>query len=174
MSKKKILLLSDDMRMSSGIATMSKALVMGTLNEYDWFQVGAAIKHPDKGKVLDLSVDMQKRTGVEDASVKILPWNGYGNADLLRQIMNSEKPDAILHFTDPRYWTWLYDMEHEIRETCPILYYTIWDDLPDPLYNRNYIWNTKSEKPVQFFIIQYGMIYQTHYIIEITTKVVIG
>ena len=61
MSKKKILLLSDDMRMSSGIATMSKALVMGTLNEYDWFQVGAAIKHPDKGKVLDLSVDMQKR-----------------------------------------------------------------------------------------------------------------
>ena len=91
MSKKKILLLSDDMRMSSGIATMSKALVMGTLNEYDWFQVGAAIKHPDKGKVLDLSVDMQKRTGVEDASVKILPWNGYGNADLLRQIMNSEK-----------------------------------------------------------------------------------
>ena len=136
--KKKILLLSDDMRMSSGIATMSKALVMGTLNEYDWFQVGAAIKHPDKGKVLDLSVDMQKRTGVEDASVKILPWNGYGNADLLRQIMNSEKPDAILHFTDPRYWTWLYDMEHEIRESCPILYYTIWDDLPDPLYNRNY------------------------------------
>ena len=136
--KKKILLLSDDMRMSSGIATMSKALVMGTLNEYDWFQVGAAIKHPDKGKVLDLSVDMQKRTGVEDASVKILPWNGYGNADLLRQIMNSEKPDAILHFTDPRYWNWLYDMEHEIRETCPILYYTIWDDLPDPLYNRNY------------------------------------
>ena len=136
--KKKILLLSDDMRMSSGIATMSKALVMGTLNEYDWFQVGAAIKHPDKGKVLDLSVDMQNRSGVKDASVKILPWNGYGNADLLRQIMNSEKPDAILHFTDPRYWTWLYDMEHEIRETCPILYYTIWDDLPDPLYNRNY------------------------------------
>jgi glycosyltransferase involved in cell wall biosynthesis len=29
-------------------------------------------------------------------------------------------------------------MEHEIRQNCPILYYTIWDDLPDPLYNRNY------------------------------------
>jgi len=52
--------------------------------------------------------------------------------------MNQEQPDAILHFTDPRYWTWLYEMEHEIRENCPILYYTIWDDLPDPLYNRNY------------------------------------
>jgi len=136
--KKKILLLSDDLRMSSGIATMSKALVMGTIEKYDWFQLGAAINHPDKGKVLDLSDDIRKRTGVEDASVKILPWNGYGNADLLRQLLNQENPDAILHFTDPRYWTWLYEMEHEVRENCPILYYTIWDDLPDPLYNRNY------------------------------------
>ncbi len=136
--KKKILLLADDMRMSSGIATMSKALVMGTVDKYDWFQVGAAINHPDKGKILDLSQDMQNRTGVKDASVKILPWTGYGNPDLLRQILNQEKPDALLHFTDPRYWTWMYEMEHEIRQNCPILYYTIWDDLPDPLYNRNY------------------------------------
>jgi glycosyltransferase involved in cell wall biosynthesis len=29
-------------------------------------------------------------------------------------------------------------MEHEIRQNVPILYYSIWDDLPDPLYNRNY------------------------------------
>ena len=136
--KKKILLLSDDLRMASGIATMSKALVLGTVDKYDWFQVGAAINHPDKGKVLDVSQDIQKQTGVEDASVKILPWTGYGNADLVRQIINSEQPDAILHFTDPRYWIWLYEMEHEIRQNIPILFYAIWDDLPDPLYNRNY------------------------------------
>ena len=136
--KKKILLLSDDLRMASGIATMSKALVLGTVHKYDWFQVGAAINHPDKGKVLDVSQDIQKQTGVEDANVKILPWTGYGNADLVRQIINSEQPDAILHFTDPRYWIWLYEMEHEIRQNIPILFYAIWDDLPDPLYNRNY------------------------------------
>ena len=136
--KKKILLLSDDLRMASGIATMSKALVMGTVDKYDWFQVGAAIKHPDKGKILDVSADIQKQTGVKDASVKILPWTGYGNADLLRQLINSERPDAILHFTDPRYWVWLYEMEHELRQNIPIMFYAIWDDLPDPLYNRNY------------------------------------
>lgn len=136
--KKKILLLSDDMRMSSGIATMSKSLVMGTVDTYDWFQVGAAVNHPDKGKVLDLSNDIKTRTGVQDASVRVLPWSGYGNPDLIRQIINSEKVDAILHFTDPRYWKWLYEMEHEIRQSIPILYYTIWDNLPDPLYNRNY------------------------------------
>ena len=138
MAKKKILLLSDDLRMASGIATMSKELVLGTVDKYDWFQVGAAINHPDQGKILDLSQDVQQRTGVSDASVKILAWNGYGNADLIRQLINAEKPDAILHFTDPRYWTWLYDIEHEIRQNVPILFYAIWDDLPDPLYNRNY------------------------------------
>ena len=136
--KKKILLLSDDLRMASGIATMSKELVLGTVHKYDWFQVGAAINHPEAGKVLDVSEDIQKTYGIADASVKILPWNGYGNADLIRQLINAEQPDAILHFTDPRYWTWLYDIEHEIRQNVPLLFYAIWDDLPDPLYNRNY------------------------------------
>jgi glycosyltransferase involved in cell wall biosynthesis len=136
--KKKILLLSDDLRMASGIATMSKALVMGTVDKYDWFQVGAAINHPDKGKILDVSADIAKQTGVEDASVKILPWTGYGEAGLVRQLINQEQPDAILHFTDPRYWIWLYEIEHELRQNIPIMFYAIWDDLPDPLYNRNY------------------------------------
>jgi glycosyltransferase involved in cell wall biosynthesis len=136
--KKKILLLSDDLRMASGIATMSKALVMGTVDKYDWFQVGAAINHPEKGKILDVSADVAAQTGVADASVKILPWTGYGDAGLVRQLINTEQPDAILHFTDPRYWIWLYEMEHEIRQNIPILFYAIWDDLPDPLYNRNY------------------------------------
>ena len=138
MAKKKILLLSDDLRMASGIATVSKELVLGTVHKYDWFQVGAAINHPEAGKVLDVSEDIQKSYGIADANVKILPWNGYGNADLIRQLINSEKPDAILHFTDPRYWTWLYDIEHEIRQNVPLLFYAIWDDLPDPLYNRNF------------------------------------
>ena len=138
MAKKKILLLSDDLRMASGIATVSKELVLGTVHKYDWFQVGAAINHPEAGKVLDVSEDIQKTYGIPDANVKILPWNGYGNADLIRQLINTEKPDAILHFTDPRYWTWLYDIEHEIRQNVPLLFYAIWDDLPDPLYNRNY------------------------------------
>ena len=136
--KKKILLLSDDLRMASGIATMSKELVLGTAHKYDWFQVGAAINHPEAGKVLDVSQDIQQRYGIADADVKILPWNGYGNPDLIRQLINTEQPDAIVHFTDPRYWTWLYDIEHEIRQNVPLLFYAIWDDLPDPMYNRNF------------------------------------
>jgi glycosyltransferase involved in cell wall biosynthesis len=138
MSKKKILLLSDDMRMTSGIATMSKEIVLGTVDKFDWVQLGSGINHPEVGKVVDLNEDVRKRTGIEDANVKIYPNNGYGDIFTLRKLIKDEKPDAILHFTDPHYWEWLYDSEHEIRQEIPILYYHIWDNIPDPSYNRNY------------------------------------
>ena len=136
MSKKKILLLSDDLRMSSGIGTMSKEFVLGTVQHYDWVQIGGAIKHPEAGKVVDMNESVRKATGVEDANLKIYPVDGYGNPDILREIMIREKPDAIMHYTDPRFWLWLYDMEHELRQNVPIFYYNIWDDWPAPQYNE--------------------------------------
>jgi len=136
--KKKILLLSDDLRMTSGIATMSKEIVLGTIHKYDWVQLGAAIKHPEIGKIVDVNDDIRSKTGVKDANLKIIPYNGYGDIGILRKLIDEEKPDAILHFTDPHYWQWLYDAEHEIRQHTPILFYHIWDDLPDPKYNRDY------------------------------------
>jgi len=138
MAKKKILLLSDDLRMSSGIATVSKELVFGTFEHYDWIQLGAAVNHPEKGKEIDLGEDARKLSGVKDASLKIIPWTGYGDANILRELIMRHQPDAILHFTDPRYWRWLYEMEAELRQNIPILFYHIWDDLPDPHYNRDY------------------------------------
>ena len=52
MAKKKILLLADDIRMHSGIATMAREFVMGTIKHFDWCQVGGAVKHPEAGKVI--------------------------------------------------------------------------------------------------------------------------
>ena len=134
--KKKILLLSDDLRMHSGIGTMSREFVRGTCHKYDWVQLGGAIKHPEAGHVIDISDDLKKVTGVEDAWCKIYPISGYGNQDMIRELLEVEKPDAILHFTDPRFWGFLYQMEHEIRQRVPLLYYTIWDDLPYPIWNQ--------------------------------------
>lgn len=133
--KPKILLLSDDLRLHSGIATQSKEIVLSTVHKYDWVQLGAALKHPESGKQFNLDDDVRKQTGVEDASVKLYCHTGYGNPGVLRELINIEKPDAILHFTDPRFWRWLYEMENEIRQICPIMYYNIWDSLPDPLWN---------------------------------------
>ena len=136
--KKKILLLSDDLRMTSGIATVSKEFVFGTFDKFHWIQLGAAVKHPEQGKEIDLGDDARKQSGIEDASLKIIPWTGYGDANILRQLIMRHQPDAILHFTDPRYWKWLYEIESEVRENIPILFYHIWDDLPDPDYNRDF------------------------------------
>jgi glycosyltransferase involved in cell wall biosynthesis len=138
MKKKKILLLSDDMRSTSGIATMSKELVLGTCHKYDWYQVGSMINHPEYGKLIDVSSELNQMFNKTDINVKILPYNSYGDLPLIREILRVEKPDAILHFTDPHYWQWLYDMEHEIRQEVPILFYHVWDNLPSPNYNRNY------------------------------------
>jgi len=135
--KKKILLMGDDLRLPSGIGTISKEIVLNTVHKYDWIQIGGAQNHPDKGKMFDLSDDIRNQTGVEDANVKLIATDGYGNRNLLFQILNQEKPDAIFHFTDPRYWIWLYQLEHEIKTTfeIPFIYYSIWDDLPYPMWN---------------------------------------
>ena len=120
--KKKILLLSDDLRMASGVGTMSREIVVGTVDKYDWVQIGGAIKHPEQGRIFDISEDIQKETGVEDASVRVYPVDGYGNPQQLREVIELEKPDAIMIYTDPRFWIWLYEMEHELRQSIPIFY----------------------------------------------------
>ena len=61
-AKKKILLLSDDLRMSSGVGTMSREFVYGTLHKYDWVQIGGAIKHPEDVKVVDMIDSCRKET----------------------------------------------------------------------------------------------------------------
>ena len=136
--KKKILLLSDDLRLHSGVGTMSKEIVIGSSHIFDWVQIAGAINHPDKGKRFDLSSDINSEMGIDNASVIIYPVDDYGGPEITRQIIDHEKPDIILHFTDPRFWGWLYAMEHEIRQTTPLTYLNIWDDLPYPHWNENF------------------------------------
>ena len=136
--RKKILLLCDDIRLHSGIGTMAKEIILNTSHCFNWVNLGGAVNHPDKGNAFDLSPEVNHLTGISDSSVKVIPWSGYGDDKIVRQLIAQEKPDAILHFTDPRYWTWLYRMEKEIRTKIPMIFYTIWDDLPYPMYNRDY------------------------------------
>jgi len=136
--RKKILLLSDDIRFTSGISTMAKEIVIGTSHRFNWVNIGAAINHPDQGKKLDVSQDTNNIAGIPDSSVFIYPTSGYGTQELIRMMIDMEKPDAIMFFTDPRYWIWLFQMENEIRRKIPMIYLNIWDDLPAPLYNKSY------------------------------------
>ena len=136
--RKKILLLCDDLRMHSGVATMARQFVLGTAHKYNWYQLGAALKHPEAGKIFDLSDDVNKSINIDDADVKIQPSNGYGDATVVRTLLKQQKPDAIFIFTDPRYWIWLFEIEREIRSKIPIFWLNIWDEYPAPMYNKQY------------------------------------
>lgn len=136
--RKKILLLCDDIRMTSGISTMAREIVIGTSHYFNWVNVGGAITHPEVGKRFDLSDDTNKQKNITDSSVFLYPVNGYGSPEIVRQLMEIEQPDAIMFFTDPRYWIWLFQMESELRKKIPLIYLNIWDDYPAPMYNEPY------------------------------------
>jgi glycosyltransferase involved in cell wall biosynthesis len=134
--RKKILLICDDLRVHSGVATVAREMVLNTVQHFNWIQIAGAINHPDKGKKLDLSNDTNAAVGLKDASVYLYPIDGYGDANFIRQLIRIEKPDAIFLITDPRYFMWLFQIENEIRRKIPIVYLNIWDDYPAPMYNR--------------------------------------
>jgi hypothetical protein len=134
--RKKILLICDDIRVHSGVATIARELVLHTAQHFNWVNIAGAINHPEVGKRFDLSQDTNHNTGLTDASAFLYPVNGYGDADLIRHLIEIEKPDAIMLITDPRYFEWLFMIENEIRRQMPIIYLNIWDDYPAPLYNK--------------------------------------
>ena len=136
--RKKSLFLSDDIRTNSGVGTQARQIVLNTAHHFNWVNLGGAINHPEDNKFIDISQDTNNLMGLDDADVKIIPSSGYGDPTKIRRIINHQKPDAIIHFTDPRYWIWLYQMENEIRQKIPMVFYTIWDDVPYPMYNREY------------------------------------
>ena len=136
--RKKILMLSDDIRTHSGVGNMAKEIIINSAHHFNWVNLGGAVKHPEAGQGFDVSSDINSVAGLTDSDVKVIATNGYGDANILRQIIAQEKPDAIVHFTDPRYWIWMYQMENEIRQQCPLIFYTIWDDLPYPMWNREF------------------------------------
>ena len=136
--RKKILLISDDIRLQSGVATVAREIVVGTSNKYNWVNLAAAINHPDKGKKLDLSQDTNNIMSINDASIFLYPIDGYGTPDIVRQMIELEKPDAVMIITDPRYFVLLFQMEHEIRKSAPLIYLSIWDNYPAPLYNKSF------------------------------------
>tara|TARA_R110000772_G_scaffold232000_1_gene343161 strand:+ start:92 stop:1528 length:1437 start_codon:yes stop_codon:yes gene_type:complete len=134
--RKKILLICDDIRVHSGVATVAREIVIHTASHFNWVQMAGSITHPDKGQKFDLSADTNKLLNIDDASVILYPIDGYGEPDILRQLINIEKPDALLLITDPRYFEYIFQMENELRKDIPIAYLNIWDEYPAPLYNK--------------------------------------
>ena len=128
MRKKKVLVLSDHALSTSGVGTQTRHLINGLIKKGEWSfrQFGAAIKHAD-----------YRTIAVNDDFI-IKPIDGFGNKDLIRVTLATEKPDLILIFTDPRFFTWLFEMEDEIHQVCPIAWWHVWDNWPKPEFNSQF------------------------------------
>ena len=106
--RKKILLICDDIRVHSGVATVAREAVINTCQHFNWVNIAGAIQHPEKGKRFDLSEDTNNNAKINDSSVILYPVDGYGDANIIRQLIAMEKPDALMIVTDPRYFEWLF------------------------------------------------------------------
>jgi glycosyltransferase involved in cell wall biosynthesis len=131
MKKIKVLTMSDHPFSPSGVGHMAKNFVEGLLNtgKYKFLSLGGAIKHQDY---------RPQKTEQWGDDWLMVPVDGYGNKDMIRSILRTEKPDIVWFMTDPRFWGWLWEMENEIRPNIPMVYYHVWDNYPYPTYNRKF------------------------------------
>ena len=132
MSKKiKVLTLSDHPLSPSGVGTQTKYVIESLLKsgKFEVVSLGGAMKHNDYRPI---------KISPYDDEWKIIPVDGYGNQDMIRSLLRTEKPDILYFMTDPRFYTWLWDMENEIRPLVPMVYYHVWDNYPAPYFNRKF------------------------------------
>lgn len=133
---KKVLFLSDDIRLHTGVSNITKSIILNTCDEIDWVQMSMGCTQSTPS-IIDVSESVSNITGVTNCYVRLYETRGYGDAISLRNIIKQENPNAIIHMTDPHRWNWLYEIEHEIRETIPLLYYHVWDNTPVPKFLKN-------------------------------------
>ena len=131
MSKIKILTLSDHPLSPSGVGTQTKYFCESLLKtgRYSFISLGGAIKHNNYNPV---------HVEPYGEDWKIVPVDGYGTQEMIRSVIRTEKVDLIWFMTDPRFWSWLWEIENEVRPMCPMVYHHVWDNFPAPLYNRNF------------------------------------
>lgn len=130
-NKKHILVLADDYRSASGVGTTTKYFIDSLLKtgKYKFLQLGGAVKHGDYRPV---------RFNEWGEDLTIIPVDGYGTQQMIRDLVHAHKFDAIWFMTDPRFWTWLWQIEQEIRPHVPMVYYHVWDNFPHPHFNRSF------------------------------------
>jgi len=130
-AKKKVFVISDHPYAPSGVGTQTKYIIEALLEsgKYSVVCFGGAVKHENY---------QPQKTEQWGDDLIIYPVDGYGTQETVRSLLWTQKPDVMWFMTDPRFYTWLWDMENEIRALVPMVYYHVWDNLPLPKFNRNY------------------------------------
>lgn len=117
----------------SGVGNQANILISKLIEtgKYSFKVLGGAIKHQNYNTI---QVN-------EDYVIK--PIDGFGNRDIVVSLLLQEQFDAVFIFTDPRQYIWLWEMEDEIKQVCPIVYWHVWDNDPYPKFNNTWYKGTE-------------------------------
>ena len=135
MKKTKILTISDHPLSPSGVGTQTKYFIEALLKteRYSFVCFGGAMRHE--------SYQPTRVQPYGDDWV-IYPVDGYGTAEMVRSMIQKEKPDILWFMTDPRFYGWLWEIENEIRPSMPLVYYHVWYNFPTPQFNARFYRST--------------------------------
>ena len=132
MTKKiKVLTLSDHPLSPSGVGSQTKYVCEALLKtgRYSIISFGGAMKHINYDPI---------HVSPYGEDWRIFPVDGYGTPEMIRGVLQTERPDILWFMTDPRFYGWLWQMENEIRPNVPMVYYHVWDNKPYPVFNRDF------------------------------------
>ena len=131
MTKKKVLVLSDHPLSPSGVGTQTKYMIEALLKtgRYQFICLGGAVKHKDY---------TPQTVEPWNDDWRIYPVDGYGTHEIIRSVLQKERPDVLWFMTDPRFYGWLWEIENEIRAAVPMIYYHVWDNFPAPHFNSDF------------------------------------
>jgi glycosyltransferase involved in cell wall biosynthesis len=128
LDKIKVLFVTDDIRMPTGVGIQAQKLMLGLLKtgKYTVSSIAGSLRKQNPQPVLF-------------KDIKLYPTSdAYGNPNLLRTVMNIEKPDILVLFSDPRFFDYIFMMDSEIRTKTKIVLYHTWDNSPFPKFNMPY------------------------------------
>lgn len=145
MKRTKILFVTDDVREKTGVGIQAKMLMKGLLKtgEYEVVSLAGSIRPHDPKPVMF-------------EGIKLYPSSdGYGNPGLLKAIIQQEKPEITVLFSDPRFFTYAFIMDNEIRQHTKLVFYHTWDNDPFPAYNK--VWYSACDKVVMLSRFSYEL-----------------
>ena len=139
--KIKVFVLADSPLAPSGVGIQTRYMIEGLLKtgRYQFVCFAGAIQHNDYKPIT---------TEEYGEDWIIFPVDGYGNPEIIRSLLQKEKPDLLWFMTDPRFYGWLWEIENEVRANIPMVYYHVWDNKPAPGFNKIYYdsyWPSNNE-----------------------------
>jgi len=145
MKRIKVLFVTDDIRQKSGVAIQAYMLMKGLLKtgEYEIVSIAG-------------SLVPQNPNPVTFEGIRLYPTSdGYGNPNLLKTVIQKERPAITVFFSDPRFFVYAFTLDNEIRPFTKFVFYHTWDNEPFPAYNKT--WYSACDRIVMLSRFSYEM-----------------